>query len=153
ELILHGARNLIYAVLFIVLGWSEPHGIWAALIIALMAAEVVVTLADFVEEDASRKLPASERVTHTLLALNYGALLALLIPVLVSRTALPTAFIPVHDGFMNGLAALVSLGVIVFGLRDVQAARRARRLVPRDAAELVQALPPRLHVLITGATG
>jgi len=34
---------------------------------------VIVTLMDFVEEDLSRKLPASERINHTLLALNYGA--------------------------------------------------------------------------------
>jgi hypothetical protein len=35
ELILHGMRNLIYAVLFILLGWFEPHGVWAALIIRI----------------------------------------------------------------------------------------------------------------------
>jgi uncharacterized protein len=68
ELKLHGARNLTYAVLFLVLGLTEPRGVWAMLIIALLAAEVVITLTDFVEEDLSRKLPASERVTHTLLA-------------------------------------------------------------------------------------
>src|SRR3954447_21146737 len=50
ELFLHAGRNLIYAVLFVVLGCFEPHGFWAVLIIALMAAEVVITLADFVEE-------------------------------------------------------------------------------------------------------
>src|SRR4051812_19339342 len=77
ELHLHGARNTVYAVLFLVLGLFEVHGVWAMLLIALLAAEVVITLMDFVEEDVSRKLPATERVTHTLLALNYGAILAL----------------------------------------------------------------------------
>ena len=153
ELILHGMRNLIYAVLFVVLGLFEPRGTWAALIIALMGAEVLVTLVDFVEEDMSRKLPASERVTHTLLAINYGALLALLVPVLGVWMALPTSFVPVHYGVVSWLAPLASLGVILFGWRDVHAARRARRIVPGDAAELMQALPPRQCVLITGATG
>ena len=62
---------------------SSCMGFWAMLVIAVLAAEVVITLMDFVEEDLSRKLPASERVTHTLLAINYGAILALLVPVLV----------------------------------------------------------------------
>ena len=153
ELILHGMRNLIYAVLFIVLGWFEPHGVWAALIIALMGAEVVVTLVDFVEEDMSRKLPASERVTHTLLAINYGALLALVTPLLARWAALPSAFMPVYYGVVTWLAPGAALGVIMFGLRDVHAARRARRLVSGDAAELARVLPPRQRILITGATG
>ena len=49
----------------------------------MLAVEVVITLMDFVEEDMSRKLPASERINHTLLAINYGAILVLLMPVLV----------------------------------------------------------------------
>src|SRR5262245_5402513 len=78
ELMLHAARNLLYAVLFVALGWFEPHGAWAIAVIVVLAAEVVITLMDFVEEDVSRKLPATERVLHTLLALNYGAILAML---------------------------------------------------------------------------
>ena len=70
ELKLHGARNLAYAVLFLALGLFELKGVWAMLVIAVLAAEIIITLIDFVEEDLSRKLPASERVTHTLLALS-----------------------------------------------------------------------------------
>jgi uncharacterized protein (TIGR01777 family) len=51
------------------------------------------------------------------------------------------------------LAPLAALGVIVFGLRDFFAARRAQRLVLGEAADLVRVLPGRQHVLITGATG
>src|SRR5690349_16414137 len=65
ELHLHGVRNVIYAALFLLLGFFEPHGVWAAFVIAVLAAEVVITLIDFVEEDVSRKLPATERITHT----------------------------------------------------------------------------------------
>ena len=74
---------MLYALLFLVLGWLEVHGILAMLIIAVLAAEIVITLMDFVEEDMSRKLPASERINHTLLAINYGAILVLLLPVLI----------------------------------------------------------------------
>ena len=82
ELTLHAARSLIYAALFLVLGFLEPHGVFAMLVIAALAVEVFITLADFIEEDMSRKLPASERVNHTLLAINYGAILVLAAPVL-----------------------------------------------------------------------
>src|SRR3954468_2925639 len=153
ELVLHGARNVIYAVLFLGLGWLEPHGVWAMLVLLLLAAEVVVTLIDFVEEDLTRHLPASERVTHTLLALNYGAILVLLTPVLLAWAGEPSALVPAWYGFASVLATLAVFGVAVFGLRDSFAARRMERLVPPDAAELVTALAGRQRVLITGATG
>src|SRR5205085_5297579 len=60
ELALHAARSFVYAVLFFVLGFLEVHGLFAMLVMAALAVEVFITLADFVEEDMSRKLPASE---------------------------------------------------------------------------------------------
>src|ERR1043165_4695962 len=84
ELKLHAARSLIYAVMFCVLGFLEVHGVLAMALIAALVIEVFITLADFIEEDMSRKLPASERVNHTLLAINYGAILVLALPVLVA---------------------------------------------------------------------
>src|SRR6476661_8193286 len=62
ELKLHGLRNMLYALLFLVLGWLEVHGIFAVAIITVLVVEVVITLMDFVEEDMSRKLPPSERI-------------------------------------------------------------------------------------------
>lgn len=153
ELALHAVRNGLYAALFLVLGFLEVHGIWALLVIAVLAAEVVITLIDFVEEDLTRKLPASERVNHTLLALNYGAILTLLLPILIGWSAQPTAVIVTHYGYWSVLAALAALGVVLFGLRDMAAAQRARRLVRGDAAHLVASLAGRRHVLVTGATG
>src|SRR5262249_1863821 len=117
ELVLHGVRNAIYAVLFLGLGWLEPHGIWAILVLTLLATEVVVTLVDFVEEDLTRNLPASERVTHTLLALNYGAILVLLTPVLLEWAAQPIALVPAWYGLGTVAATLAAIGVVVFRLR------------------------------------
>src|SRR6201995_5382316 len=112
ELQLHGIRNMLYAVLFLVLGGLEVHGIFAMLVIAVLVAEVIITLMDFVEEDVSRKLPATERVTHTLLALNYGAILAMLVPVLVRWAGQPTALVTVWYGIGSLLAPLASIGVV-----------------------------------------
>src|SRR5215510_13642881 len=47
ELKLHAVRNMLYALLFLVLGWLEVHGVLAVLIIAVLVAEIVITLMDF----------------------------------------------------------------------------------------------------------
>src|SRR3712207_6477119 len=98
---------------------------WAVLAIAVLGVEVVITLMDFVEEDLSRKLPATERINHTLLTLNYGAILALLLPVLIDWAGKETAVEPVFYGFWSVLTTAAALGMIVFGLRDWAAASRA----------------------------
>jgi uncharacterized protein (TIGR01777 family) len=153
ELRLHGVRDLFYAALFLVLGWSEPHGLPAMLVIVLLAGEIVLTLTDFVEEDVSRKLPASERIAHTLLAVNYGAILMLAVPLLVEWAGRPTALVPVSYGAWSLMATVAAVGIALFGLRDLAASARTRRLVPGKAGELMAALPARQTVLVTGATG
>ena len=72
ELRLHGVRNIFYAAIFVCFGWFEPHGAFTIALALILGVEVLITLWDFVEEDLTRKLPASERINHTLLALNYG---------------------------------------------------------------------------------
>ncbi len=105
ELKLHAARSFVYVAVFLVLGFLEPHGAFAMLVIAALAVEVVITLADFIEEDMSRKLPASERVNHTLLAINYGAILVLAAPVLVGWAGERTAIRLVSHGYWSALMA------------------------------------------------
>src|SRR5262249_22061721 len=142
-----------YALLFLVLGWFEVDGLLAMIIIAVLAAELVITLMDFVEEDLSRKLPASERINHTLLALNYGAILVLLLPVLIGWAQQPVGIKPVDYGWLGIAAAICAVGVGLFGLRDFAASRRLARLHGVPAESLVETLPARQTVLVTGATG
>jgi uncharacterized protein (TIGR01777 family) len=153
ELLLHSLRNFFYAALFLVLGWLEVFGLLAIMVIAVLVAEIIITLMDFVEEDVSRKLPASERINHTLLALNYGAILALLLPVLIGWAQEPTAVRPVDYGWPSIAALVAAAGVVLFGLRDVAASRRLARLHRGPARDLVEKLAGRRIVLITGATG
>ena len=153
ELRLHGVRNLAYAALFGVLGWSEPRGAWGVTLLALLAGELVITLWDFVEEDRTRKLPATERVTHTLLTLNYGVILAMLVPWLADRTGEPTMLVPAFHGWMSYFCTAAALGVVVSGIRDLAAAHRCPRLVREDAASLASALTGCKAVLVTGGTG
>ena len=153
ELRLHGVRDLLYAALFLLLGWSEPRGLLAILVLAVLAVEIVITLMDFVEEDMSRKLPASERINHTLLAVNYGAILMLLAPLLLDWASRPTALARVSYGPWSILATVAAMGIALWGLRDLVASARVRRLVPGKAGELMAALAARRTVLVTGATG
>ena len=153
ELRLHGVRNLAYAAVFLVLGWTQPTGAAATALIVLLAAELFVTLWDFVEEDRTRKLPASERITHTLLTLNYGVVLALLVPLLARWAAEPTGVTNAHHGVWSWLCAIAAAGVTVSGLRDFAAAARAPRIESGDPAPLAAALTERRSVLVTGATG
>lgn len=153
ELRLHGIRNLFYAVIFLCFGWSEPRGVFTAVLTAILFLEVAITLWDFVEEDLTRRLPGSERINHTLLALNYGAILALAAPYLWSWAFMSTALVPVSYGWWSVMATVSAVGVGMFGARDLLAAARTDRLGRGDAAKLVADLRPRQHVLVTGGTG
>ncbi|WOE75295.1 TIGR01777 family oxidoreductase [Alterisphingorhabdus coralli] len=155
ELRLHGVRNLIYAAVFLMLGLTAPAGAWAIALMALLVIELGITLVDFVEEDRVRLLPASERVTHTLLTLNYGVVLALLLPKLFAAAQLPSALPFVWQGWLATFLALSALSVIIFGLRDLFAARRldAMAELGDDPAALASALPPQQRVLVAGGTG
>jgi hypothetical protein len=153
ELRLHATRNWLYAVLFLALGWTWPTGLLALAAILVLAIEVAITLWDFVEEDQSRRLPGSERILHTLLAINYGAILALLVPELIAAAELPTGLVLVLHGWQSLLVTLAAGGVVLFGLRDWAMSRRVAAFARAPAAGLVAALPPRQRILVTGGTG
>jgi hypothetical protein len=61
----------------------------------LLAAEITLTLTDFVVEDAVRSFLGGvypgERVMHAVMGLVYGAMLAYLLPVVAVWWAAPTA--------------------------------------------------------------
>jgi len=153
ELRLHGLRNLIYAIVFAALGWSEWHGALAWLFAALLAVEVVLTLWDFLVEDRTRLLPPSERVTHALLGINYGVILALLAPELLRWAAASTGILLIDHGIWSWLMTAAVAGVLFWGVRDSFRAIRLGRPRP-PAAELVTPhLPGHHSVLITGGTG
>jgi uncharacterized protein len=153
ELELHCVRNSLYALLFLTLGWFEVHGIWAVIVIAILVVEVFVTLMDFVEEDMSRKLPATERINHTLLALNYGAILVLLLPILIAWAGQSTDVKPVFYGFWSILATVAAFGAGLGGFRDFAASKRFDRLNSAPVNGLIDKLPGRQTILVTGATG
>ena len=129
ELRLHAVRALIYGLLFAALPRVEWRGAWAYVLGALLAAEVCITLRDFVVEDGVRAplggVFAGERVTHAVMAIIYGAMLAHLLPVLDvwrrESTALTPHTSPIPSE-LTWLLTLMAVGVTASGLRDAYAA-------------------------------
>jgi uncharacterized protein (TIGR01777 family) len=152
ELMLHGVRNFAYAALFLVFGWLEIRGIGAYVVLAIVVAETIVTLTDFVEEDRSRALPPTERITHAILAINYGAIIALLAPILLSWAAKPAGLVLVYHGYWSWLTLAAAPGVMLFGFRDIAASYRSQRL-SNPPIQLTRGLTPGQRILVTGATG
>lgn len=124
ELRLHAARDFAYAVLFGSLAWATWDGLLAWLLALLLAAEVVITLWDFVEEDLRRPLPPGERVMHTIMAIVYGAFLACFVPQLIAWSQRATGFGAAEYDWISWLMTLMAIGVFGSGMRDLAASFR-----------------------------
>ncbi|WP_119299521.1 TIGR01777 family oxidoreductase [Dongia deserti] len=152
ELQLHAARGLIYGPVFLAFAWAELRGLFAVALLTILAIELVITLADFVEEDRSRALSPQERILHGLLTLNYGAFLALILPDLLTHATTESAIIPADHGWMSWLLTLYAVGSSGFGLREAIAAHGLRPVVQRPAIQVRPNLQPQ-SILVTGGTG
>src|SRR5262249_14128282 len=95
ELKLHAARDFFYAVLFATLPWLAWQGAWVLALVGVLVAEIILTLTDFIVEIAVRKdlgdVYGGERVTHAIMGILYGAMIAKLVPTLIAWWSLPTA--------------------------------------------------------------
>lgn len=154
ELALHAVREGLYAFVFLALAWFEWHGSWVLLLGGVFAAEVGVTLADFIVEDRTRRLPRFERVLHTILAINFGAVLAVLAPTFRAWWSEPTALVATDHGLVSWLFTVFALIVALWSLRNALAVLRHRRPAEwiRDPLTVGKATG-RPTVLVTGATG
>lgn len=129
ELRLHAVRDFLYSILFVGLALWQWRGVWAFVLVMVLASEVVFTLWDFVVEVVVRKplgdVYAGERVTHAVMGILYGAMLVLLLSTLREWWALLTELLPSDPGIPDLLRwSLVIMGVGVFlsGIRDLYAA-------------------------------
>ncbi|OZI34802.1 TIGR01777 family protein [Bordetella genomosp. 10] len=150
ELSIHAMRSCFYGVLFLGIAHRAFQGGWAVTVAVLFSLEICLTLWDFVIEDRSRKLPAIERIMHTVLAINAGAFFALYGMQLWAWSHLPTALAPLDLGWRGWVLTLFAIGVTASGIRDGVAALRLRRQRPR--ANPFAGLGHQ-RVLVTGGTG
>lgn len=153
ELALHTGREAIYGVLFFALAWYAWQGWWLAVPAVLMAAEIVITISDFLVEDRTRRLPGFERALHTLLAVNYGIFLGLFALGVRPWIQAETAIVPVDHGAISVVLTVLSAGVLAWAAYDAVNVWRMRRF-----ARVVDNPCPPIHgggrrVLITGGTG
>jgi uncharacterized protein len=86
-----------------------------------LAAEIAITLWDFVEEDIRRPLPPGERVMHTIMAIVYGAFLANFLPQLWLWSRQSTGLSAANYGWLSWLLTLMAAGVFASGVRDLVA--------------------------------
>jgi hypothetical protein len=127
ELGLHATRDFLYAVIFATLPRIEWRGRWTHVLVAVLGAEIVITLTDFVIETYDRTVEAGERVTHAVMGICYGAMLAMLIPVLARWSMRPTGFAFSTNGVPAPLRialTLMAIGVFLSGVRDAVAAMK-----------------------------
>lgn len=154
ELTLHTAREMLYAWIFFQFAWLELHGAWALLVPAVLAAEIAITLADFVVEDRTRHLPAFERVLHTILAITMGMLLTALVSVLTNWWSQPTEIVPISHGIYSWLFTLFAAGVLAWSIRNGLAVLRLRRPAEWVRSPIVaQTSANARTVLVSGGTG
>jgi len=154
ELAIHATRAVIYSALFIGLSNWQWHGMWAIILMLIFAVEIGLTLWDFVIEDRTRLLPATERVTHTVLAINGGAFIALLALNVPAWMAEPTALSWQSQGWLGVFLTLCGLGVGLSGIRDAYASRdTAINNMREQTMTPIHFHDQRQEVLVTGATG
>lgn len=149
ELKIHSIRALLYGLVFFGLAWFEWRGFWVWAPVIIILIEVGLTLWDFVVEDETRMLPASERITHTLLAINGGAVFVLLALELPLWLAQESQLYFIDYGWRSWFLTVTAVGVALSGIRDGLAAWSIQRLQSRLNLDLGQ----HQRVLITGATG
>jgi hypothetical protein len=129
ELRLHAARDFFYAIIFATLPCVAWHGAWVAVLVGVFVAEIILTLWDFIVEIVVRKelgdVYGGERVTHAIMGILYGAMIALLVPTLVEWWSRPTELVfqwaPVPRLLSWTLIAMAA-GVALSGARDLYAA-------------------------------
>ena len=121
ELRLHAARDFAYAIIIGSLGFVTWHGAFTWILLALLLAEIVITLWDFIEEDKVRRLPPGERAMHAVMGIVYGAFLAFLVPQMMEWSALATGFGASYHGFPAWMLIVLAIGVFGSGVRDLVA--------------------------------
>ena len=126
ELRLHAARDVLYALLFLGLALFEWRGSWVVALGAILLAEIIFTMWDFIVEAVVRKplgdVYPGERVTHAVMGILYGAMLVFLLSRLQEWYALPTEL--VHAGVpepLRSMLIVMGAGVFLSGVRDVLA--------------------------------
>lgn len=134
ELVTHFLRGPTYFLLFLLVPNFTFHGTAFVLLLVLLAFDLAISIADFWLEPDSRRalggLPRGEYLLHVLLAMLFGAMVAAVIYAGGALLDEPTALRWVDSGehaLLRAVLAVMSIGVLWSGLRDLAAVRRLGR--------------------------
>ena len=137
ELITHSLRGPTYAFLFAMVPNFEFDGAWFVALMAVLAFDLAISIADFWIEPTSRcalgGLPRGEYLLHVFLAMCFGALVYAVVHEGGAGLALPTELHWVETGpplLLRALLAVMAVGVLWSGISDALAVRRFARSVP-----------------------
>ena len=135
ELRIHSIRAVLYALVFMGIAWFNWLGEFVWLFALLIFIEIALTLWDFVVEDQTRKLSPLERVVHTILAMNGGAYVVLLLHVMFTDWVLqPAALQFIDRGWISLLLSMYGIGVFLSGVRDGIASYKLERSSSRQVS-------------------
>ena len=102
---------------------------WTVVILGVLAAEIVLTLWDFVVESMVRKplgdVYPGERVTHAVMGILYGGMLVFLLSTLHDWWLLPTELSSTDltlPALLKWSLVFMGIGVFLSGIRDLYAA-------------------------------
>ena len=135
EIGVHSLRKLNYACIFAGLAWFEWRGAAAWIVIAMVVIEILLTCWDQIIENATRVLPANERILHVLLTINVGVI-ALLV-VMLAADWMPRSTALAASGWTPGWRWVISalaIASLAWAVRDALAWRWLRPLSLRRAA-------------------
>ncbi|MEQ8763711.1 MAG: hypothetical protein RL885_07285 [Planctomycetota bacterium] len=134
EVLIHAARGPGFMILFGLLPNLAWEGAWFWALIAVLAAELPISLVDFLIEKRSRShlggLPTGEYILHSAIAVLYGALIACVFFEGAHWASSPTglrwepAAVPLA---LRVLLGLMAAGALVACAQDLLAARRLDR--------------------------
>jgi hypothetical protein len=121
EVLLHSLREGCFAIIFLSFAWLQTFGAWALVISFIIMGEIVVTGADAIVEDRTRRLSAFERIIHVLLFINTGIYLVLLAPIFSDWFFGNTALQLVDYGWLSLILSTLGLLAVGWSIRDFRA--------------------------------
>jgi hypothetical protein len=133
ELVTHSLRGPTYAALFALVPNFHFCGAWFVALMALLAFDLGISIADFWIEPESRRdlggLPRGEYLLHVFLAMLFGALVIAVIVEGAARYEDPTELRWIESGppvILRVALAVMAHGVLWSGIADALAVAKLR---------------------------
>lgn len=152
ELKIHSIKSSIFGALILCFAWFQVGGWIIAIPVIAVIAGLILSMWDLVVEANTRKLPPLERITHTLLSINFGVILTYLYPEVLFWFRSPTEVTPVFYGMNSLVLSLLSIGAFISAFKDWQ---RSIKLKSKNVLSLGFEVEncQKKRILVTGGSG